>query len=788
MTAGSTSRIRLAVRLLHFHRLQALGPLLVAMLLGATVVGLSAVAVTGADAVEQSLRWEFADRAYALQSTEVEAVAGSGAGGSPVADAAGELTVGGRSAAVTVRSTSDPDLPLGLLTVGRRPQAPDEVLLARGMAQALGALPGTEAQLSVDGTPTQVTVVGLLADPMSSQSRAVVHLTRAEDLSGVSRWLLDEDPYANGTLQPMLDARAATYQSLDSLLHAAAAQQPPFLSGLRHVPLGAGLLLGGVLLATSGILRRAWARDVDGLVAAGLPPRAAEGVVGLALTLLAMAGAVLGALAALAALLLARGRVSGWLGQDWVDVLVPWRTLAVLLLALLVVALLHLPLTRVSGPAAARLSDLVSGRRTRLPATVASGVVVAGLGVMVAVTQVPALARTETLLLLVPAAALCVCLALPFALVPVASWRRSRASASVIRHLARGLTMVAAAAAAITVATGFLAATTTYAANSGEAESSPYVPAGSLVLSQVPDSTVEAIEERYRARGGGEVLTYGYLADAAPQIRRVSSVALGRCAQRDPTTPLDLVDESCWPQLTSSPVNVIMTGTGGTGPRADPGLSEGGSVAILTLTPEGAVAGVTQLEAEADPLLGGNLPGLVLPPASPLVEELSLAPTGSSMVLLPDFHQLSPTDRFELRAELLRLAAGAQTADGTDPTAYDRQRSLATLLAVLGAAASGLVVVLGGTALVSAHRVTRRTLTALAAHPGTRRHLALRWISVAVVVLVLTLPLTYLAASYGGRADAYGFGWLWTAPALSALAGCAVVLRAFLQVPASSQE
>lgn len=404
------------------------------------------------------------------------------------------------------------------------------------------------------------------------------------------------------------------------------------------------------------------------------------------------------------------------------------------------------------------------------------------------ITQVPSLARHDELLLVVPVAALVLAACLPFLVARLVVLGLPAASAAVVRHLGAGVRTVAAAAAVVAVGSGLWAANTTYAANSGEAASSPYVPSGTFVVSEVPDASVPVLGRAYRDHGGGQLVSYRYFVERDTESLRVTSPTLGQCITDDPAQLLDLIPEQCLPQDTASPVNIIMLGPPGSRPRADPGLMNGDEVALITMSPDGTVSSVTSTHAVPDPQLGGNLPGLVLPPDSGLVDSERLAPTGTSMVMLPDFHRLLPEDRFQLRSQVLRIAPAAQTADGTDPTAYDRQRSLANVFGLLGASATSLIVLLGGAALVTAHTVTRRTLYDLAGRRDGIRSLVARWIAIAALTLAATVPLCYLAASYGGRATDYSYGWLWVLPGVSSLLACVVVAWSFLTVPSRGAE
>jgi hypothetical protein len=111
----------------------------------------------------------------------------------------------------------------------------------------------------------------------------------------------------------------------------AAKNRPHFLSAMRFVPTGCALLVAVLLLAVGAVLSRGWRRDADTLVAAGMPPaRAWRRIVSVTFGAV-LVGEVLGSPAAALAVLLARLPVSARLGQQWVNIAVPWPQVAAML-------------------------------------------------------------------------------------------------------------------------------------------------------------------------------------------------------------------------------------------------------------------------------------------------------------------------------------------------------------------------------------------------------------------------------------------------------------------------
>lgn len=774
-----------ARRFVTHRRNHVLAVALIAAALGVVVTSTETVGASADRAIEDSLRADLGGRAFALQTTDEDVIRllqdRTDTGG--VLDDHGDLTTSEAATSVMVRTVTDSQLALGVLSEGQRPTEVGDLLVSRATAQALALSVGDPVSLVIGGARSNGRVSGVLVDPADSTIRTVVQLSDAAAAPTATRWLANTDFYSDPELRPYLDSRVATYQSADALVDAARAQRPPFLSGLAFVSAGGGLLLGVVLLTVLGVLSRVWGRDVDALMAAGMSRGTALRHLALTVTAVVAVGAAVGVALAATTLALGRTPVSRWFGQDWTSIELPFPAVAWLAASIVLGGLVAPPFLRLVERArvwgAGRTSRPPGGSLDRLAGVLG---IVAVLTI-VCITQVPSLASQDALLLLVPGAAVVLAACLPFLVGRLVVLGLPTASATVVRHLGAGVRTIAAAAAVVAVCSGLWAATTTHAANSGEAQSSPYVPPGTFVVSEVPDASVSVLEGAYRDHGGGQLVSYRYLVERDTESLRVTSPMLGRCILDDPDQLLDLVPEDCWPQDTASPVNIIMLGPPGSRPRADPGLMQGDDVALISVSPEGTVSSVTSTTAVPDPQLGGNLPGLVLPPDGDLVHSGRLAPTGTSMVMFPDFHRLLPEDRFELRAQVLRIAPAAQTADGTDPTSYDRQRSLANVLGLLGAAATSLIVLLGGAALVTAHTVTRRNLHDLATRRHGVRTLGVRWIAIAGLTLAATVPLCYLAASYGGRATDYSYGWLWALPGGSSLLACVVVARSFLTVP-----
>lgn len=772
------------------HRLaQVMVLLLLGFVLGAAVIGVASVRSSAEKAISDSLRADLAGRSFALQTGNPEAIE-SLAGipdAAPVQDEQGNLSSGDLTAPVLVRATTDPALHLGVLIGGEWPSRAGDVIVSETLATAFGISLGDSVGLRAGGIETTARVVGFSVDPADNNARiAVLLLPTDSDQFVPTRWLRDADFYDLPALQPALDRRTATYQSLDTLLDAAAENRPHFLSAMRFVPTGLGLLLGVLVLAASAAFGRRWTRDVSALTAAGMAAAQAwRRVLAIAAGSVAL-GEVAGGVAVVALLRLVRGSVSSWIGQQWVSVAVPWPTPVILLVLTALAAVLALPLVRLVQWASGYFARVMPHRSFTTPAALTAAL----LAAVVWVVAIRSALRPgdDGAAGLAPLAAVVIAGAIPFVLAPALGWAAPVASRSIVRHLHAGMKPVAAVAAVVVVSSGIWAAQTTAEANVGESMSSPLEPAGSFVISEMPDSAVDALKRSYATHGGSDVVTY-QIPDESTANLRATGPQLVACMSERKTSNPDEVPEDCFPQQAASPINTVMLGEPGTAPRADPTLIQEGKVGLLLFTGnDGRATRLADTSATPDPVLGGNLPGLVIPPDSNVAREFNLAAGGTSEVVLLDFSTLTPNEQFLVRSAVMRLAPSAQTADGTDPTAYDRLRSVANTVSFLGAAGAVVLTLLGGLAMVVAHTLVRRILLDLGSAPRPRWSITARWIALPILSTVTATALAYLTASLGGQRTGASYGVLWYLPGAVTVIAAFALAFTFLRVPPTANE
>lgn len=763
--------------------------MLLGSLLAGSVVALATVRDSAEDAILDSVRADLGHRSYAFQTGHPEAIRAvtDVPDASPVEDETGDVASGDLSTAVLVRQTTDASLHMGVLVLGSWPDQPGEAVISQDVAASLNISLGQPVEIRAGGIRTSPQVVGFLVDPADRSDRTVALLLPPEvEHFQPTRWLRDSDFYEVAELQPFLDRRTATYSSLDSLLADVANNQPRFLSAMRFLPVGVGILFGILVCAVTATFWRRWSHDVEALVAAGMPAALGWRRVLTAVVGALVVGELAGAAAVVGLIYLARNPVSAWLGQDWVSVVVPWQEPLVLMVVTIMAATLTLPTVRLTRWTSRFVSHPALRKRVATP--VALGMSLIAVGVWVVSVRAALRPDGDTAALWAALAAVVVAMAVPFLLTPALGMGLPPASRSIVNHLNAGMRPVAAVAAAVVLVSGLWSAETTGAANRGEAMSSPLEPAGSYVISAMPDSAVGTLKQFYSELGGSEVVTY-QIPDETSKNLRVTGPRLVECMSQNQAATLAEVPPTCLPAEADSPVNIVMIGEPGTLPVADPGLLQDGEVGLLLFTgSHGRVTRMAITDAAPAVRLGGNLPGLVVAPDSDVARSFDLIPSGASEVVLLDFSSLTPHEQFMVRATVRRLAPGAQTVDGTDPTAYDRLRSIANTVSFTGAAGAAILTLLGGLAMVVAHVLVRRTLLDLGAAPGPRRSIILRGAALPALGAASATGITYLTVTLGLQHTEVARGFLWCLPGLVVVLATAGIAVAFLRVPPPAAE
>lgn len=782
--SGRVSGARLVVAYARHRVAQLLVFALLGALVAAAVVGPEAVRASAAAASAESLRAELGQRTFALQTSDAEVI--DHLSGLPevgaVQDDLGEVTAGEATAPVAVRTTTDANLRFGVLTRGEHPDEPGELSVSEAVAEALGAAIGDTVSVRADDGETAGRVVGYIHDPAHVADRTVVRVVESSPSFSPTRWLSNADFYAYPELRRALDQRAATYQPVEWLLFGAEANSPQLLSALTYVPAGAGILGGILFLSLVAALARTWTSDAGTLVAAGLAPHRAWRYILWTSLGSVLVGVIAGSWAVLAGIRLARTDVSAWLGQSWGHVVVPWSPVAVVVGTVMLAAAMSVPVAR-------HLPRLWSWRprptraRRRWLVPVAGAVAVAGAIVWLIALRASFAAADDPTARLAPIGAAVVLLSAPVLFGALLGLVFPGATRALFSGFVRSMWATATVAATVVLATGIWSAQTTRDANLGESMSPPPVPAGSFVISAMPDSAIPALRGLYGDLGGHEVEAYE-IPDATTGNLRVTSPGTLRCLIDSGVTMITEVPPECYDSPVVAPINTVLLGPPGSDPQAEGGLVADDAVGLIWFSRDtGSITRTSTTDAQPGTGLGGNLPGLVVPVDGPVAQEYDLEPSGMSEVMLTDFHRLSPEDQYTLRAGVLRLAPGAELADGTNRSEYDRMRTQAGVVSAVGAVAAGTVVLLGGGLAVLAQRLTRRTLVDMGFSPARRAVLALCWSLVPVLSAALALALAFLTVSAGGRATDIPFGELWYLPGVAAILAGGLLWFAFVRTP-----
>lgn len=775
---------------LRYRRSQVALLFALAVVLGFFPTAFATVGSSALGAARASLAYDLGGRAYALNTSSEPALEALAAmpSASAVNDTVATAGVGDVAVPVSLRTAADPTLDLAVVVEGSAAARPGEALLSRATARALDVGPGVEIAVrpgegDESARSTTVRITGLTVDPGDVARSSVIVLVAPEDLDAGagSRWLSDEDFYAEPSLKPFLDRRTALYRSAADLADGAAGIQPHLAAISLWIPLAIGVVTSLVMAAFLGLLARRWSADARGLSAAGMAPRATWRFFVVLTTAVVLLGELVGALTGALVVHAARVPISHTLGQDWLTTAPELTPLAVLVsvTALIAVTLL------IAAPHRARLARVVRGASRPAPTWRAAGVVtlVAAAALVAAVVAARGGQNWAG-----PGAALALVVlgaSLPGAVERWGARGLRPATAALVRNLAGGLRTVVAASIVIALACGYWSARTTATAYANERISSPLVPPGSFVVSSVTDAAAEELIRAYHDLGGTQVRTLA-LPDEQEQTPRVVSAAVAACVADLVPLTLAEVPEECWERdpVGVDSLNLVGIGSPGDSTRADDQLAAGGEVGVLRIVGvEARITDVESLSVEPDALLGGNLPGLVVAPDSELLRRFELAPSGSSMLALLDFGALSVEDRMRVRALVPRLAPSAETADGTGPTVYDRIRAEAAVAGLLGAAVAGLLLVVGASAMSAGSLVARRTLTESAATSRVRRRVYTRWLAVLVLPTLAVIPLTWLTASAAGVLPCADLGPTWFVPGVVLVLASVVACRILVQVP-----
>ena len=522
-------------------------------LVAGSIAAVAQVSASARTAVVSSVRSEQADMRYALQTGEPTAREALADVPEMVAvrDSSAVASVEGFQIPLLVRTTSHPALPVGQLIAGRRASQDSEATVSRAVRDALGIDLGSSIELRrTSGNSTTVLVVGTTVNTADADERAMTTYDGTLTPDRTTVWLTDRDPSEIATLRSFLERRVITVQGVSSLAAARSLTLPAGLAQFARVPLGLGILLLVVAAAAAAAFYPLARQDAESLVAAGVPARTAWRVlVGLGSVSLVL-GECAGAAAAVTGVNGAKERISSVLGQYWVETTIPWRVLAMLILATLAIPLLASPArslgrqlaglvesrTRISEPSSARALLALS-----------VGVALMGLALIGHLQSPPTdLVRSG------PLAVVLIAAGLPGALAPLIRRGAPPATARYLRHISAGLLLVTASSLVLAVGLAVHGATTTHDTRAFEAATRVPQPSGSLVITEVPAHAAATLLDEYAARGGSSTAQWE-LPDESHSGLRVTSPRLIACMDDlGAANPSEVPDE-CFPRPSSPP-------------------------------------------------------------------------------------------------------------------------------------------------------------------------------------------------------------------------------------------
>ena len=744
------------------------------------LVALEIVTATTRAAIEQSADSSMGGYRYALQVVDKAAVNPVFAHRDDlvfVRDEPGEVASDDAAVDVTVRTVRDPGVALGVLVEGVWPSASDEVVISRAVSEALDSGVGDDVTLS---SIRRATVVGIAASPADRAERSAFGFDAGLTLDAATILLTNSEVLRDPEVRSLGDRRLFTLRTAALATDQSGVVSTSLIMRGLSVPwpVGAVILLA-VVLPVMGLLAVRSRSDIDSMVAAGMDRTRAGRVFGLAALLSVFCAVVLATGAAVLVVSTMSSEIASVVGQDWLSVSLPVRSMAGLVtLSLAGVALAGVGLPSLGLGQVGVLRWRPRVRRTRAGVLAGAWILVVGLWMLGVVPWIVAAAWGGVTSCLFPAA-----VGYPRRLDGSAAARRR-----VVQAVSRSMLPVVLPSVLIVWLATSVSADAIHESQSAVSMSGMPQPAGSLLAYEIPrDAAASAISE-YRRLGGAEVVEYMLPAESAARVR-AASATLVRCMQEAGTRNVMSVPPECVPMDSVSPMNLIALTGGSDGVVADPTLISDGGIGVITFSGDSPDAtGLGSVAARPDPLLGGNMPGAVVGAGSAFAVEHGLAASDSRLVAFLDFSELSVRDQARFRAALSRIAPAAQTAD--EGEFYARAsgfRVFGRVVAVGGGVLGALLVAFGGGAVVAAASVTRRNILDLSQVASERRRLARRLLWTPLLATAFAAVAGLGSAWISGVHDGSGFGVVWLLVPVLVAVTWVLVVRAFMSDAAAGR-
>lgn len=685
-----------------------------------------------------------------------------------------ETLTGRTSVEATLFDRSDMPLPLYPLSSGRWVDGISEIVVSEAVAAELDLVLGDSVtSVSEEGqrlAPRRV--VGIGAIPTDSAAMRVSYQTDSSDDGHANTWLFDRPPHSQASLQESFTSGVIAMRTTEILAGDEEEQARlttfPAIRGLWWGASIAGLAMAMFLVAgLSGISKKTRLA----LVAAGMLPAAANRLLMSAYLSVIILSAVAGSGGAAVTIFAARKKVAQLVGQNWIHISLPWFTITLYAVSIVVCAIAAGWLfrdRRYAGP------DLGSKISPKVVLTFLVFGVAIGIAILI-------FANTQVISYKVAPLGALLCTAL---VGPLCLFFVSRSGGAAYRkyliRLAVPFVLLATLAGGLATVSAAYSAYQARVLSAAAAMSSPMQPHGSLVALRIPDRTALEIAADYAS-----TRIFSIPREDATLIR-VTTPTLADCLRSGMA-----IDEAAWSAdcVTTSAATIVapiaMSDTV-TKPRADPALIVNGSIELLSFSgaPEDEYAEpsiVRKLDVDPDPELGGSLPGLVVPDDDPLLAELDIEDSGSNILLLRDFHSLEASERGVLRGTIVHAAPSALLNDVS--SSYESDRVGVRVLAVATAVFVLAILLLGGRALISGLARQRLVVDDLGATAGVRRILMVKWFAGPVATMIVAGATGYCAASARsvptlGDPDAY-----WLAAPLAGLVSVLMIGISFWKRP-----
>lgn len=687
----------------------------------------------------------------------------------------GQIATSLAETSAEVRMALDP-MALATLESGKRPAGAAEVAVSLSVRDALGVGVGDSVTISESGVTRSARIVGVVVDTGDADSAFVLALGSPVE-SVLATWVTtssyDEVAGSSAAVADALASRTLKPRTVELLAEDSVTATLGWISESQTVLWPVALVVTALIGATTLAAMRASTRKlVEALLSAGMPSMEAIKTVLGAATLLLYAGTLVGAAAAAALSLLLKGFQQNALGQHWSGVAIPY-----------VSVLGYIALAPVSAAVLVILFSRFRLVRSKVVASNAVGWI--GLAATVSAGLLWLAIYMQWLGVDLVRVA-CVVTVIGVAMLLSRTYHDARGAGSPLRRVGALLaSRLIVPSLIVALGLGLLSLNAAHQIDGSrdlERQQIAIQPPGSMVVFEVSADGSQYIAEAYETAGGTNVSRIAVPLEQGSSLR-VTSPEVGACMEEAKTSVPETVLGTCSPD-TLVPVNAVGLSYAEDAIVADPALVSGGEVGLLLFDAAGAATVQSNLAADADPSLGGNLPGLVVPIDSRFAQELDLRPSGSEYLVLPGFSSLPERQQAELRATISRVAGAAQISEDRG---FNDDGRLLIGIAIIAVAAIGAAALWATSlgAFVASLRRFRQDVGLLGVRDSKRYRLFFNVFAPALCLqLVSAACVAFGAWLESGRSSYANFAWL--LPYVTAVAITIAVVWIAARIPRRS--